>query len=111
MEGDNGSRLSRVWRADGIWTRARGLLGRPPLAHGEGMWLLPCRAVHTLGMRHALDLVFLDRDGRICRCVRGLRPGRVAGCWAARSVLELAAGGIDELGLRPGIHLHWRECV
>lgn len=111
MQSDHGRLLNRVWRADNVWTRARGLLGRPPLAREEGLWLLPCRTVHTLGMRYTLDLVFLDRDGKICRCVPGLRPGRAAGCRAARSVLELAAGSIGELGLRPGVYLHWRERV
>jgi uncharacterized protein len=54
--------------------------------------LIPgCRSVHTAGMRFALDVVFLDADGRPLREVRGLRPFRVAGCRGAAAVLERRA--------------------
>jgi uncharacterized membrane protein (UPF0127 family) len=40
-------------------------------------------------MRFALDLVWLDADGRIVRVDRGVRPWRLRGCRAARAVVEL----------------------
>jgi uncharacterized membrane protein (UPF0127 family) len=52
--------------------------------------LIPgCRSVHTFGMRFALDLVWLDADGRIVRVDRGVPPWRVRSCRGARSVLEI----------------------
>src|SRR5580658_6350501 len=45
--------------------RMKGLLGRDGLAPGEGLWIKPCEAVHTFGMRFAIDLVYLDRKKRI----------------------------------------------
>jgi len=54
--------------------------------------LIPrCGSVHTFGMRFALDVVFLDADGRPLREVRGLRPFRVARCRGAAAVLERRA--------------------
>jgi uncharacterized protein len=37
--------------------RRKGLLGRDSLFAGEGLWILPCQAVHTVGMRFPIDLV------------------------------------------------------
>jgi len=82
----------RLRRAATAWQRLRGLLGGPPLARGEALWLDPCRAVHTAGMRYAIDVAFVDGRGRVVRVVRGLRPWRCAWCLRARSAVELRAG-------------------
>jgi len=86
--------------ADTFWARMRGWLGRRRLDEGEALWLLPCRAVHTLGMRMPIDVVFLDTRGVVVRVVSALPPGRAALCWRAASVLELAAGTMRQIGAR-----------
>lgn len=74
--------------------RAR-LLG---LAHldreraGAGLLIPRCRAVHTFGMRFALDLVFLDRDGKPLSVRLDVPPRRVAANRRAAAVLELPCG-------------------
>ena len=80
--------------------RARGLLGRCP---PRPLLLVPARAIHTWGMRFAIDVVFLDADLRVLRVVRGLRPWRCAAARGARAVLELPAGGA--VGIAPGDRL------
>lgn len=74
--------------------RAKGLIGRRALAPGEGLLILRCNAIHTCFMRFAIDAVFLDREDRVVRVVRNVRPWRlfVFGGWRATKVLELAAG-------------------
>lgn len=84
--------------------RLLGLMLRPPLADGEGLWISPCNSVHTAFCRGALDIVFVSREGRVLRVVPSLRPWRAAACPGARSVLELAPGG--GRSLRPGDELH-----
>ena len=101
--------VPRAWKADGAWERVRGLLGRPPLGAGEALVLEPCASVHTFGMRYALDLAFLDRDGRICKVAYGVAPGRLAGSFAARATVELAAGMLEASGLKLGDAIDWRE--
>jgi len=92
------ARLARSWSG-----RLKGLLGRRALDPGEALWLVPCSSVHTIGMRFALDLVFLDDALHACRILEGVPPGRLRlGGRAARSVLELAAGTLGGLGLRVG---------
>lgn len=93
-----------VGLADGWWSRLRGLMGRPPLQPGQGLWIRPCQQVHTQFMSAAIDVVFLDAEGRVLRVLPAMRPWRVSPFLrAAREVLELAAGEAD--GLQPGDRL------
>src|SRR6267378_828363 len=41
--------------ADTHWSRLRGLVGASPgdFGNGWGLWIVPCRGVHTLAMRFA----------------------------------------------------------
>ena len=54
--------------------RRRGLAKMAPLPPGYGLRILKCNSIHTIGMRFALDLVWLGRDGRVLRVDRGVRP-------------------------------------
>ena len=56
---------------------------------GAGLLIPRCRSVHTFGMLFALDLVFLDREGRMVDRCRNVPAGRVVGRPAADAVLEL----------------------
>jgi uncharacterized protein len=95
-----------VRTAGGFLTRLVGLLGRRRLGGEEALWLVPCRAVHTLGMRFPIDLVFLDSDGQVVATIESLRPWRLSGIYPrARSVLELREGTIRKSGTRRGDHL------
>jgi uncharacterized protein len=88
--------------ADNSAKRRKGLLGRQGLGPGEGLWILPCEAIHTFGMQFPIDLVYLDR--KMCvRKVKGqVRPWRLSACLSAHSVLELASGTIRATQTRPG---------
>jgi uncharacterized membrane protein (UPF0127 family) len=89
--------------ADGPLTRARGLLGRPGLAPGEGMLFRPAGSIHMFFMRFPIDAVFCDRELRVVGVERNLRPWRTAGRRGAKVVVELPVGGAD--GLEPGDRL------
>lgn len=83
--------------------RSRGLLGRDGI-HGA-LLLRPASSVHTLRMRFALDVAFLDGELTVLRTVlmrrnRISRPG-----WRAKAVLEAEAGAFGRWGLRPGDRL------
>lgn len=82
--------------------RALGLLGTSHLARDEGLLIRPCGAIHTFGMRYAIDVVFLDRRGCILAVRAELPPWRFALCRQARAVLELAAGSAARVGLSRG---------
>ena len=89
-------------RPAGFLGRLLGLIGRLPLGAAQGLWLAPCRAVHTFAMRQAIDLLFVDRQQRVVDVVSALVPWRVAICRRAISVVELRAGEASRLRIDPG---------
>jgi uncharacterized membrane protein (UPF0127 family) len=88
--------------ADDGAKRRKGLLGRQGLAPGEGLWILPCEAVHTFGMQFPIDLVYLDRKLCVRKVRSGVPPWRLSACLSAHSVLELASGTIRATQTRSG---------
>jgi uncharacterized membrane protein (UPF0127 family) len=75
--------------------RRRGLAKMTPLPAGHGLRILKCNSIHTFGMRFALDLVWLARDGRVRRVDHDVAPRRMKLCVRARSVVETPAGEGD----------------
>jgi uncharacterized protein len=99
----------RVELADSFSERFRGLMGRPSLALGAGMWLTGTSNIHMFFMRFPIDAVFLDRpaaDGtrRVVAVHANLRPwtGIVWYARGADGCLELPAGTAEATGTRPG---------
>jgi uncharacterized protein len=91
--------------ADDSAARRRGLLGRKCLLPGEGLWIVPCEAVHTIGMQFPIDVVFLSVDNRVLKIRDSMPPWRLAGCFRAYSVLELPSGTAAPAGTKPGDRL------
>jgi len=99
----------RVWRARGFAGRLRGLIARPLPAPGSGLWIEPCAAVHTFGVRGPLDLVFVSTCMVVQRIDAAVPARRVRAANGARAVLELQAGEAARAGLRVGTRLAWRH--
>ena len=87
------------------WTRSKGLLGRSGLDPDEGLWIQPTGSIHMWFMRFPLDVVYADRDGRVLKLVREIRPWRMSACRGAKVALELPVGAIDRSGVEVGDHL------
>jgi uncharacterized membrane protein (UPF0127 family) len=99
---------SSVAVADSFLSRLRGLLARPPMSKEQGMLLLECGSVHTVGMGYPIDVAFLDAEGRVVRSVVDLEPWRLGiGGAGAVHALELPAGRLRETGTVPGVRLNW----
>jgi uncharacterized protein len=93
---------TRLLLADTSKTRGKGLLGRDSLPAGEGLWIIPCQAIHMFFMRFSIDLVYLDRKKSVCKVRSNVGPWRISACLTAHSVLELPSGTIVETGTRRG---------
>jgi uncharacterized membrane protein (UPF0127 family) len=78
--------------ARGFRPRLLGLSGLDRVEVGGGLLIPRCSSVHTFGMRFALDLYFLDREGEVIGTRLALAPKRFAFCAGASAVLELPAG-------------------
>jgi hypothetical protein len=96
--------VSRVHAAVDSRSRKRGLLGRTSL-DDIALVIAPCNAVHTFFMRFPIDILFVDRQGRVLRVAREVRPWRIAAAWRAFAVVELAAtaAGRIDVGHRIGL--------
>jgi len=94
--------------ADSGPKRGKGLLGRKGLEPGEGLWIIPCEAVHTFFMQFSIDLIYLDRKHRIKKLRSEVPPWRLSACFSAHSVLELAAGTIRNMQVKQGDTLEFR---
>jgi uncharacterized protein len=81
----------RLAVAIGVRARLLGLAGLDRDEVGCGLLIPRCRSVHTCGMRFALDVVFLDADGRPLALRRGVPRRRIVSHRGAAAVLELPA--------------------
>ncbi len=96
----------RLRAAHTHWTRLKGLLGTRRLDPGDGLWLKPCNQVHMIGMRYAIDVVFLNGEGRVVGTASGLQPGRISPrIKEASSVLELPEGTLKRAGVGEGTQI------
>ena len=99
---DGAQLVCRCRLATSFAARFRGLMGTAELPAGSGLLLPRTSSVHTHFMHFPIDVVFLDADRRIVSVAPRLRPWRFAAAKAAASVLELAAGECERLGLTEG---------
>jgi uncharacterized membrane protein (UPF0127 family) len=97
----------RADAADTSEKRRRGLLKHSKLDPGEGLWIAPCEAVHSFGMKFAIDLVYLDKKKRVRKVRRNLVPRRLSACLTAHSVLELPVGVIEQSQTAAGDELEF----
>ncbi|HXS93761.1 MAG TPA: DUF192 domain-containing protein [Candidatus Limnocylindrales bacterium] len=91
--------------ADSGATRRTGLLKHERLNAGEGLWIVPCEAVHTFFMKFPIDLVYIDKRRKVRKVRHAVPPWRMSGCLTAKSVLELPAGTAERTGTRVGDEL------
>ncbi len=85
----------RVEVADTIVSRLVGLLGRKSLQPDGGLWIVPSRGIHTLGMLFDIDVIFLDSQRRVVGVRELLRPFSMTHLsLQADSVLELPAHSV-----------------
>jgi uncharacterized protein len=91
--------------ADTAAKRRTGLLKHERLEPGQGMWIVPCEAVHSFGMKFPFDVIYLDRKKRVRKTRAAMVPRRLSGCWLAHSVLELPVGAIEASETRVGDQL------
>jgi uncharacterized membrane protein (UPF0127 family) len=97
---------TRVDRLSGFFQRAVGLLARSSLRPDEGAWIAPCNAINTMGMRVPIDVIFIDREGRVLRIESDVRPNRLTlACRGARAVAELGTGALRDAEISLGDYL------
>jgi uncharacterized membrane protein (UPF0127 family) len=83
--------------------RMKGLLGRDSLSSGEGLFIHPCKGIHTFGMKFPIDIIFLNRENRVVAIRKSIPANRMSPYYfTASCVLELPAGTIECLRIVKG---------
>jgi uncharacterized protein len=94
--------------ADSYLRRLVGLLGKTKrwAQLGRGLWIVPSRGVHTIGMMFPIDLIFLSKEKEVVHVEEHVRPFRISAVsLRAMSVLELPAHTIYRSGTQVGDRL------
>ena len=103
----DGQVLASLEIADSFAARNRGLLGRSSAA--GAMLLTHTRGVHSVGMRFAIDVAFLDKNLVVVDAVTLRRHWMARPRLSARSVLEAEAGAFERWGLKVGDRLEIQD--
>ena len=93
----------KVYLACGFFKRLMGLLAFRPLKESEGLLIKDCRSIHTMWMRYSIDIIFINKRGRVTAIYEDMAPFRFSPyIREASSVLELKAGSAGRTSIRIG---------
>ncbi|MEY4130947.1 MAG: hypothetical protein RLZZ31_1071 [Actinomycetota bacterium] len=86
--------------------RRQGLLGRE---QADGAMLLrPAKCIHTVGMKFAIDVAYVDEEQRVIR-MDTMTPNRLGPIVRrSRAVIECDAGSLQRWGIKLGDVLEFR---
>jgi uncharacterized protein len=85
--------------------RSIGFLRRKTVPPSEGMWFPNCWAIHTVGMRATIDVLFLDDENRVVNLRPFVPPNRIVAAYGAATVVELGAGALEAVDVLVGDRL------
>ena len=88
--------LAELELARSFWSRFVGFMFRKSLPLGCGIWIEPCKSIHTMWMRISIDVHFLDGNNSVIGVSKNVRPWRVVLAPAdTMSVLEIQSRTIE----------------
>src|SRR3954451_3819300 len=103
MEGVVVSIPYQIQMADSFFTRLKGLMFRKEPIKDEGLWIVPCNAVHMFFMKFPLDIVLLNEQNEVVEVHHSLKPWKMTKpIKDAYSTLELPEGSAEKLGIKIG---------
>lgn len=97
--------------ADTSQKRRTGLLKHQSLEPGQGLWIVPCEAVHTFGMKFPIDVLYLSKQKKVLKIRDNMKRSRMSVCLRAHSVLELPAGYAAQTSTQVGDQLEFIKLV
>jgi len=86
--------------------RLKGLLGKFRLRSDEGLWVVPSRGIHTIGLLFPIDVIYMDAQYRVIDLIEHVGPFRIPRVrWKSWSVLQLPPHTIYASHTKPGDQL------
>lgn len=100
---DNRVLLGNCRIARDFFSRFMGLMGRTSLSDDEAIVFPKCDSIHTFFMRIPIDVVMLDRDGKVVGIDEAMKPWRMMlPRRGVKHIVEMKAFRSRELGIVPG---------
>ena len=87
-------------------SRRKGLLGRTSFS--GALVIEPCNWVHTFGMKFAIDVAFVDRNGNVMKTQRMKRNRLGMPVFGTAFVVEAESGAFARWGLHVGDEIEFR---
>lgn len=88
--------------ARSFFARLLGLMFRKSIAPDEALIFYHAPSIHMFFMRFVIDVVFLDKNMRVIKIVKNLKPWRITNCFGAYATIELSANTISQVFLSSG---------
>ena len=86
-----------------FFTRLIGLLNRNSLKKGEALILTPSNCIHSLFMRFTIDVIFLDKTGKVVAVLPSFKPFRLSRIYFNSGiVIELPENTLKLTQTQPG---------
>ena len=88
---------NKVRVASGVFDRMLGLMFSKNLGDWDGLLISPCRSIHTFFMRYDLDVIFLNKENKVIKIIRNMKPWRLSWIYfRSDHVLEMAGGSLSQ---------------
>ncbi len=82
--------------ANNFFSRFKGLLAVKNFPAQSALVLKPCDSIHTFFMRFPIDVFFANKENKIIKIYRELKPWRLSGVFfKSRLCVELPDGSLD----------------
>jgi|LSQX01.1.fsa_nt_gb uncharacterized membrane protein (UPF0127 family) len=92
-KGENHLIAEKIYIADGVISRFKGLMLEKELKKRHAVLLYPCNSIHMFFMRFPLDVLYADKNLNVVKAVREIKPWRIdLGHKNALYTIELPAG-------------------
>ncbi len=89
--------------ADTFFSRLVGLLNRNSLEKSEALILTPSNCIHSFFMRFTIDVIFLDKAGKVIDALPSFKPFRLSPIYFnSRTIIELPEDTLELFQTQPG---------
>lgn len=94
---DNIQIASEVIEADTMLRKMKGLMFAEGMDGYDGLLFTRAPSIHTFFMKFPIDVLFLNKNKKIIKIIRNLKPWRLTRTYfTAYQTLELMGGALDE---------------
>lgn len=87
----------------GFYDRFKGLMGKKEIKHDEALIIKPCNSIHMFFMKFSIDVIFIDKNDRVCEMIKNIKPWKVSKIIKeAKYVIELKSDKINNHNIEIG---------